>query len=171
MPDNPYPTFSYLNHTISLTPSFFFHVSGPEFDNVDIYFESRRAAMQEIHRRVATDAVSELRAPQGDKHKVLNHRGENQYITRINPITGRLVGFKTDDFLFPNVPWIKTLLTDRMMLESEIASINRELEKVKIPVSRTSKHRPFDIPWLTLRLENELREKRHYAMNQEKGNF
>jgi hypothetical protein len=163
----PYPVFSYLNHSIELTENFFFHVVGPEFETQDIYFESRRSAMQEIHSRVHAATVARAANPH-DKHEILLPDGTTAYITRINPRTGRLLGFENILFLYPNIDWIKALLAKRRALQGEINKIEHALEKTRIPTTRT-RSAIFSIPWLQIRLETELREKRDWAARQIPG--
>lgn len=161
---NPYPVFTYLAHEIRLTDNFFFHVTGPEFDIQDVFFESRRSAMQEIHRRIQASLSAQLNNP-SSKNLVLTSDGETAFVFRINPTTGRIADLETSDFIYPNLPWIKTLLLDRRDLQTQITLIDHELSPISIPVRRTTQ-RIFDITWLTLKLETELREKRAFALKE-----
>ncbi len=163
-PPLPYPAFTYLSHQIHLTEDYFFIVSGPEFDSVDMFFESRRSAMQEIYSRVLSGAKSFLKNPHS-KHHVLDPNGNAFYATRINPISGQIADCETFDFIYPNTEETRTLLLDRKALQTEIDLINQELSKIQIPVTR-QRNPGFDLPWLTLKLETELREKLSFALKQ-----
>lgn len=116
-------------HNIELTDTYYFIVSGPDFDN-DAYeyqrtFPSLIEAKEKIDARVKTAAKQKRMAI---SLPVLDESGDKVTIRGIHTGTSDLLGLPEGSDAYPDVPWLQDALKRRARYRAASEALNKTIQ-------------------------------------------